>query len=391
MKKWFTSSEIRPDYSDAGDFLRAACIGMIGWYHIWQQSWLNPDFALFGHRFRLYPLVACGYMFVDLMLLLSGFLLMLGFLSGRGRKTAAFYTARAARILPCYLFCIAVMLFGFALPGRQYGSGKHMWTDILAHLSFTHNLFPESYTGTRLNGALWTLAVEVQFYIFFPLLARQFEKKPALTCGCMIGIAWLYRILVHLFVENTTLYINQLPAMLDVYAVGMAAALIFRRLADRPQKAWRAWLSTLLTVLSIIAIYYLLDRQLSERGQENIRAGQLLRRFPLSLAGSMFIVCGSRSIRLLRKLFSNRVTRFLSGISFNFYIWHQFIAVKLKEWHIPAYEIENPNAAGLQPWQSTYTACCFAAALIMAVLCTWLIEKPCSRLIRRSLSSRKSS
>ena len=163
IKSLFLPAKLRADYADAGDFLRVMCVALVGWFHIWQQSWQNPDLHLFGRTLRIYPLVACGYMFVDLMLLLSGFLLMLGHLSGRGRSPRAFYAARAARILPSYLLCIAVMLFAVALPGRLYGTQKHMWTDILAHLSFTHNLFADSYTHTKLNGALWTLAVEVQF------------------------------------------------------------------------------------------------------------------------------------------------------------------------------------------------------------------------------------
>ena len=113
----------------------------------------------------------------------------------------------------------------------------------------------------------------------------------------------------------------------------------------------------------------------------------MLLRFPLSLSGAVFLVCGSRSIGLLRALLSNRPVRFLSGISFNFYIWHQFLAVKLKEWRIPFYEGTNPNQAGLQPWQNRYTFCCFAGALLVSLAITYLVEKPCARWGRRRLES----
>ena len=103
IKALFLSAKVRADYADAGDFLRVISIALVGWFHIWQQSWQNPNLNLFGRTFRIYPLVACGYMFVDLMLLLSGFLLMLGWQSGRSRNLKDFYTARAARILPSYL------------------------------------------------------------------------------------------------------------------------------------------------------------------------------------------------------------------------------------------------------------------------------------------------
>ncbi len=389
LKSAFLPAKLRTDYADAGDLLRVLCVFFIGWYHIWQQSWLNPNLALGKTTLRLYPLVACGYMFVDLMLLLSGFLLMLGYLSGRGRNPRTFYAARAARILPSYLLCIFIMLFVFALPEGLYGSARHMWTDLLAHLSFTHNLFKDSYSYTHLNGALWTLAVEVQFYLIFPYLARAFERHTASVYCAMVALGACSRIIMALFVEDTTIYVNRLSAMLDVYANGMLAACVYHRLASAPQKPWRAWLSTALTVLSGMLIYQILDRQLGRSGGESVRLGQMLWRFPLSALGGIFLLCGSRSIRLFRALFSNRITRFLSGLSFNFYIWHQFLAVKLKQWHIPAYTGDAPNREGQQPWQNQYTLLCFGAALLTALILTYIVEKPCSRWIKKHSSTNR--
>ena len=81
---------IRRDYAAGADFLRVVSIFLIAWFHIWQQSWLNPSFTLFGHYFNLDPLVRSGYSMVDVMLMLSGFLLMLGFLNGRDRAPRRF-------------------------------------------------------------------------------------------------------------------------------------------------------------------------------------------------------------------------------------------------------------------------------------------------------------
>lgn len=389
IKSLFLPAKLRADYADAGDFLRVASVALVGWFHIWQQSWQNPDLHLFGHTLRIYPLVACGYMFVDLMLLLSGFLLMLGWQSGRSRNLKDFYTARAARILPSYLLCIAIMLFVFALPGGLYSSTGAMWKDILTHLSFTHNFFYDTYIGTRLNVALWTLAVEVQFYLIFPFLARAFDRSPAYTWCGMTALAMTVRLMIIFFAKDSAIYFNRLSAMLDVYANGMLAAHVYKKLADRPQSARRAWLSTVLTILAAIGVYRILSAQYGRSGTESVRMGQMLWRFPLSALGCVFLVCGSRSIRLLRSLFSNRIVRFLSGLSFNFYIWHQTLAVKLKAWRIPWYEGENPNQAGLQPWQNQYTLICFAAALALSLIITYLVEKPCARWIKRRRSARK--
>jgi len=387
IRALFLPGEAKNSYADAGDFLRVCSVGLVAWFHIWQQSWLNPNLYIGNTMVNFYPLVACGYMFVDLMLLLSGFLLMLGYLSGRIGSWKDFYTARAARIMPSYYLCIAVMLFVFALPGGLYGSGKHMWTDILSHLTFTHNFFYESYIGTRLNGALWTLAVEMQFYLAFPLIAKVFKKRPVSSWLVMTLLSWLLRMYLSYQTRDISIYFNRLGAMLDVYANGMLAAWIYVKLADREQKAWQAWLNTALTIGAAMAICHVVRYQFYNLRSNN-QFGQMLLRSPLTLAGSVFLVCGSRSVVLLRKLLSNRPVRFLSGLTFNFYIWHQFLAVKLKEWRIPFYEGENPNQAGLMPWQARYTAVCFLGALALSLAITYLIEKPCGRWIKRRFAGK---
>ena len=51
-------------HAAAPDFLRVISIAIVAWYHFWQQSWLNPNFELFGNTVDIYPIIRCGYMFV---------------------------------------------------------------------------------------------------------------------------------------------------------------------------------------------------------------------------------------------------------------------------------------------------------------------------------------
>ena len=384
IRALFLPGEAKNSYADAGDFLRVCSVGLVAWFHIWQQSWLNPNLYIGNTMVNFYPLVACGYMFVDLMLLLSGFLLMLGYLSGRVKSWKDFYIARAARILPSYLLCIGVVLFAFALPGGEHWNAEHLWKDILTHLSFTHNFFYETYIGTRLNAALWTLAVEVQFYLIFPLIGPLFKKRPIGSFLVMTLASWLVRMYITNYIPEIGIYFNRLSAMLDVYALGMLSAMIYHRLCSREQKNWQAWASTALALISLAGIYYVVKYQFDFlRSDPGTQYGQMILRFPLALAGGIFLVCGSRSIRLLRGLFSNRIVRFFSSLSFNFYIWHQYLAVKLKQWRIPHYEGTDPNQAGLMPWQLHYTIICFIAALLLSLMITYLVEKPCAKWIKR--------
>ena len=383
---------IRRDYAAGADFLRVVSIFLIAWFHIWQQSWLNPSFTLFGHYFNLETLVRSSYSMVEVMLMLSGFLLMLGHLSGRNRRPADFYRARAARIVPCYLLCILIVLFCDALPNGLYASARQLWCDLLSHLTFTHSLFREGYVNTHLNGALWTLSIEVQFYLIFPVLGRAFERRPYAAYAGMIVLSTVCHAATMLWFSNTQMLVNQLPNMLDAYANGMLAAVIYRRITRREVTLRGRIIATAVCALSIVGVYYCLCAQTWMRGggdYEVLRLQQLIWRTPLTLCAAAFVVSASLSLAGVRAAVSNPVIRFLSGISFNFYMWHQYLAVWLKKWRIPAYTGDQPNIDGQQPWQNRYTLICFAAALLAATALTYLVEKPCAKWIRNRRKASK--
>ena len=203
----------------------------------------------------------------------------------------------------------------------------------------------------------------------------------------MAGAALCFQRLWTIPMTDTTLFVNRLPNMLDVYANGMLAAHIYSRLAQKKERrALIAALGTAAFLLGLFGVIHLVADQATIYGYEELRHGQLDRRWAISACGALALAGGSLSFEPVRRVFSNRVVRFLSGISFNFYIWHQWLAVKLKEWHIPPYLAEeSPNQAGEMPWQLHYTLLCFAAALAFATLMTYLVEKPGARLGRKLL------
>ena len=374
-------------YVPVADGLRAIFIFIVAWYHIWQQSWLSPNLTIGTFTLDIYPLIRTGYMWVDGMLLLSGFLTFLPYARAMlGKKplpdAATFYKKRAARILPAYLFCVLLLLFCDALPNHMYSSPKWLWTDLLSHLTFTHTFFSFSYFNTCLNVVLWTLAVEVQFYLVFPLLAKAFTRKPAATFAGMVAAAWLYRGYVTLFVASNNIWINQLIAFMDIYALGFLGAWIYVQMARsiKPNFA----IQILMTAMSVVCLYVLWQlvlRQCYVSGYEALRTMQMRNRFALGAVITLFLLCASYSVTALRYLLSNRVMRFLAGISFQFYIWHQYLAVLLRRLNIPYSASALPNQDGEILWQWKYTLLAFGVAFIAATACTYLIERPAQKLI----------
>lgn len=381
------------------DGARVLFVLLIGAYHIWQQSWLAPVFSVGSVQISLDPLMRAGYIWVDAMLMLSGFLLYLPYAEAmeegkRLPRVLPFYKKRLLRIVPSYDLCILIMLVFVALPRGIYRAADgtfnawHMGRDLLAHVTFTHTLFTFSYMNTPLNGILWTLGVEMQFYLIFPLLGRLFCKRPIGCYTAMVLIAHLYCSWVGML-PNTTMYFNQLPAQMSVYANGMAAAGMYASLKRRMKEdKWTRALFTALTCVVLYALWMLVRMQASINGYENIRMGQMQRRYMMSLLTALFLLGILYGARPLRLLLGNRITRVLSEMSFQFYIWHQVFAVQLKNWGIPASLSDTPWMDGERSWQYLYTFLCFAGALAISALVTYAFERPIAQWGRKHAVSK---
>jgi len=326
-------------------------------------------------------LVRTGYIMVDIMLLLSGYLLFIPIARGRKLEVIPFYKKRLARILPSYLLSILVMLFAFALPANDWHFTPALTKDLITHLTFTHTFFYSTYVGTALNVVLWTLAIEMQFYLLFPLISAWFKRTPIIAYAVMTATALLFRRFAA-GQETIDMYINQLPAMLDVFANGMMAAVFTAELEKYEQNHITKLFFFVISMFGFLMLWRLIQTHYTELfPMEARKLGQLNHRFELSAIGALILVSGESSYLLYKGLFSNPVTRFLSGISFNAYIWHQILAVKMKEWKIPNYLSENPASAGEAPWQLQYTLLCFIISLLIAAALTYLFERPMTKTI----------
>lgn len=372
------------------DGVRAAAILIVVWYHIWQQSWLMPIFptpslARFGiSHISLDMIPRTGYLFVDLLLLLSAFCLFLPYAraarAGRALPDVrTFYKKRLVRILPCYYLCVLPVFFLYSLPHSEYWTRAAAWQDLFATLTFTQTFRMETYIGTHINVVLWTAAIEMQFYLIFPWLAKAFTKKPLLTYLLMADASELYlRLAVRLDPDGLRMTLNQLIAFLGVFANGMAGAMLLVRLAERFRRTPR--LCTAGTVGFFGAVLLLLRILRGAAAANPVQVYQAEYRFVLSLVFLLLILSLTLACRALRAVFDNRIARFFAAISYNLYIWHQWLAVRFKAWRIPYYEGDRlPNMTGNRPWQWQYTLLIFAVSIALAALLTCAFERPVSR------------
>jgi peptidoglycan/LPS O-acetylase OafA/YrhL len=137
--------------------------------------------------FHIFPYkITGGFIGVDVFFVLSGFLISSILFTSLDRGNFSiidFYDRRIRRIFPSLLtVVIASLVFGwFVLLSDEYQQlGKH----VAAGAGFISNLVLSSENGYFGNAAeskpmlhLWSLAIEEQFYIFWPLLLAFAHKR----------------------------------------------------------------------------------------------------------------------------------------------------------------------------------------------------------------------
>lgn len=366
--------------------LRVLLVFIVSWYHIWQQSWWTPHVGTYSLDF----LVRAGYVPVDGTILLSGFLLFLPhartmLLGEKIPDTREFYQKRIMRIVPSYVFVTLLMLFAVAIPYElYYGNTANMWKDVLMHLTFTQTFDYSTYIATPIGVASWTVAIEMQAYLLFPLLAKWARKNPLGTFSTMAAATLLFRSWVVWSMKDYNMVVNQLINFLDVYAMGMAASLLYVKLttlypADRKRFLWQG-IATAAVVLAIWGLKELLQDQAGSNGQTAIQSGQMIRRPAFAFLLALLTLGLPFAVRPIRFIAGNKLMGFLAMISMNYYLMHQNIAVHLKRIQFPPAEhYPNPNmlAGGPEtPWKYEYTALCFGLSILTAIAITFLIEKP---------------
>ncbi|MBQ2952274.1 MAG: acyltransferase [Clostridia bacterium] len=276
------------------------------------------------------------------------------------------------------------------LSAVYYGDKAAMWEDIIRHLTFTQTFDYATYISTPIGVASWTIAIEMQAYLLFPLLAWCARRKPLATFGFMMAAALGFRCWCLWSLKDYNMVVNQVINFLDVYAIGMASALLYVKLTTLWPKDRRLQLplSAAATVIIALAFWGLIIALKAQAGtpQSGLQAGQMVRRPVFALLLAAVTLALPFALRPVRFLFGNRLMGLLAMVSMNYYLFHQNIAVYLKtRLQLPAsanYPTPNMISGGPeQPWADQYMALCFGGSLLVAIAVTFLVEKPGARLL----------
>ncbi len=355
---------------DVLDGLRGVAILLVLWYHVWEISWLPAPIP------QIEFLPETGFIGVALFFFLSGTVITLPFARAAMAGTQPpswrhFYLRRFWKIVPSYLLSIAVA-YAIGYAARQGGAGAV--PDLLTHLLFIHTWFPQS--AGAINGVLWTLAVEVEFYALFPLLWWCFRRARFATTAVLIALSLLWRMhAVACCVHAGIVYLDQdLPAFLSCFAFGMLSASLFFEARAGWSETRQHLVGTGAFVVGTIGCIALLQSLYAFRlANQWAAVWAATHRDLLALTFALVALGALLAPRPLQRLLANRPLVYFGAISYSLYLYHQMIARELLIHRFPPF-VGTPQ---FDPhWQSVFTLLAFALSIAVAAALTYWFERP---------------
>jgi len=314
-----------------------------------------------------------GFAGVDVFFVISGFLMTAIIVSGHEKSNFSivkFYMARARRVLPALMVLITflIALGWFFLPSIDY---QALGTQSVFALTFLSNFYyflsagyfdAASHEKWLLH--TWSLAVEAQFYVLFPLFVaiiwRFWPGLKALTASLLIlffASLFLNILATNIMATNmkTIAAFYLLPTRGWELAAGGLVYLLARQGWVMPKiKQIGYWLGWLLMLGSFV----LLHEEFTWPGCWAI--------FPVF--GASLIILGQRE---KCKLINNGIVQWLGERSYSLYLWHWPLVVSL-------------YSAGLES-EWIWVSGAFTLSLLLANLSYLLVEVP----TRQFLSKKK--
>ncbi|MCB9305741.1 MAG: acyltransferase [Lewinellaceae bacterium] len=363
------SHEILKHRIPALDGLRGIAIALVMLSHFLLRSfWTDKDW---------YTRVQGGWLGVDLFFVLSGFLITGILIDSKGRADywSSFYKRRILRIFPLYYFSVIVVwltvIFWEQAPGRLHGYDSFFW-----YFSFTPNIAMALknnwlYHSHVFNlNHLWSLAVEEQFYLLWPLVVRWLPLRwLAAVCVALLCIATPARHWVDGLLGDplsTASYVLPFCRM-DGLAAGSFLAVFFRLDLQHfiPYDKWLARIALCWSGYEIAGIFV--------HGTEQ----RLFTLSALFFGAMLYLSLNTHPRALIRRICENRFLMHLGKYSYGLYVFHLMFEYAWLRWFGKALISSTlPPALG----QTIYLLLAFAGTYALARLSWALIERPFLRM-----------
>jgi len=298
---------MHPKYRPDIDGLRAIAVGSVLAYHAFPS------------------LLPGGFIGVDIFFVISGFLIttiLLQSLAAGDFSYRDFYARRIRRIFPALvLVLLATLAFGWyvLLPGEfsQLGKQTTGGAAFFANLVFLGEAgYFDASAETKPLLHLWSLGIEEQFYIFWPLMLGLAWRRRWPMLRVVLAVAVISFLVNVLTVQahRAAAFYSPLSRAWELMAGGLLAVMQLQSVAQGAASS-RAWKKHLQSIVGIALIVLGLFMTRSTKA------------FPgwwalLPVLGAASCIAAGPGGVLNRYLLSNRVMVWIGLISYPLYLWH---------------------------------------------------------------------
>jgi len=255
---------ILPSHVPILDEVRGIAILLVIASHLHWVGSADPNFTAVTPWDPINELMTRGFLGVDLFFVLSGFLITSNLLrqAARGQELSVrrFYVDRGFRLLPAlYSLLAASTIVAF----MERFPMQYQWSSVWRAMTFASNWgYKEIFLRTQDDiGHLWSLAVEAQFYLVWPLIFVLFNRRtinPGRTTIftiVLILLVILNRAMMWVADEPWLFIYPRTDTRIDALFIGCLVAFAFR--SFRPRRVnWR--MVALTSTLAWILIAYFL-------------------------------------------------------------------------------------------------------------------------------------
>lgn len=313
-----------------------------------------------------------GFVGVDVFFVISGYLItsiIKDDIVAGTFSVVSFYERRVRRILPAiFAVCIACVPFAWLwmFPQQYVGFSR----SLVAVVTFLSNFLFWRESGyfeaaAELKPLLhtWSLSVEEQFYLFFPLLLVLLARYGWQTKAALLAVVAVvsFGAAVYGSYAHPSAAYFLLPTRAWELGVGGAIALTSLANARLPTRALNAM--SLAGVASIVYAVVAFDETTPFPGAHAL----------LPVVGTAMIIVGARDATPLGRLLGMRLLVGIGLISYSLYLWHQPVFAFLR--------LRSPLEPS--PWVMAVGG---ALSFLLAILTWRLVERPFRD--RRIVSSR---